>query len=322
MTLSGSVESMLLRFSMLDERGDYAKDIIKAIAEGGADVSLPVAERLGRWASIRQGESNSSLAGQLIDSGMLGRSLVGLRMLGVTGSKESVDTLLRFLDKGDLRRTSSVRGAGGDVRLDAGMKVEKVGAAEARAAMVRLAAMEGLALSGDASALPALRRVTAEYVRAGRLVNVPTGQDIEAYSITTATRLYQTSLIASLCCGDESVGGALCGQLVGNAYVASRVRSGKNAPPDVQKSVEGSLSYVLALGATSNELLRRCPVERLRPLAVAMAECQEIRVFPAACAAFGGRELPDDIRAALRSAKLPAIATLAECRKVGSPIGR
>jgi hypothetical protein len=70
------------------------------------------------------------------------------------------------------------------------------------------------------------------------------------------------------------------------------------------------LPYILAWQADLHDVLRRCPVDRLAPLAEAFAALNDIRIVPSACAAFGGRPLTPDIKAALKASKVKAVAAI------------
>lgn len=222
-----------------------------------------------------------------------------------------VDTLLRMLASGEMPKAAAGAATDGDLlaAMDDSPVVEP-GQKEAAAALARLAALKGMAAIGDPKALPVIRESIAAHQPGGRFDKIEGAKGVEAYMITTETRLYQTSLLAALACGDATTAVPLADALLGNVYVASRARSGYNSPSEAQMGAAGSLPHILAWQAELLTMLRSVPVERLAPLAEPLAAIDDIRMVPGVCAAFGGRPLTPAIKNVLKTSKVKAVAAL------------
>jgi len=288
--------------------------VIQTLAAGEADPSPKLAEFLGRREIAFPGKQANKLATTLLASGKPGKTALGLRLLGVSQSPGAVDTLQRFLASGEVTKSASEAQLGGDGLSTELMSVETPAQKEGAASLIRLAALEGLAALGNPKALPAIRNSIKASQPGGRFDKLEGDKGTEAYMITTDHRLYQTGLMAALACGDATSAAPLADALIGNVYVASRSRSGYGGPAKPEKIVEASLGYILAWQAQMHAMLRHCPVERLAPLAGALAAIDDIRIVPSACAAFGGRPLGPDIKAALKTSKVKGVTLLGDAR--------
>ncbi|MCX5658297.1 MAG: glutamine amidotransferase [Planctomycetota bacterium] len=306
-----AIEPLLLRAGKLCRDQATIESILKAIAAGDADLSPALAEFLGRRAEAFPPEQAANLASKLLASGKPAKTALGLRLLAAGRGAGAVDTLLGFLASGEVARAAKAPAADADASLAGGTSAAPPASRDAEAAMIRLAAMKGLAWLGDAKAAPALHKMIQTTEPNGRFEPVSANQGVEAYTITTATRLYQTNLLAALACGDATAAAPLADALLGNVYVASRARSGYNGPKEAKGSVEAALPYILAWEVELNSMVRACPVERLAPLAPALAGASDIRIAPSACAAFGGRILNPQLKATLQASKVKAVSALA-----------
>ena len=286
-----------------------AEMLVKAIASSGnADPPAPLAELLGRQIALALGKQGAAPAAELIASRLPGKTTMGLRLLGASHAEGAAATLARFLASGDVEKAEAV----GTMNVDDMLVMAPAGQKEGVAVMIRLAALEGLVDCGDPKALPAIQAFIENHKAKGRIENLAGEQGVEAYTISDENRLYQTALVAALAAGDANAAAPLAEVLLGNVYVATRSRSGWNGPADTAKSVEGSLAYILAWESGVHELLRRCPEGRLDPLAPPLAAINDVRIVPAACAAFGGRALLPAVKAELRKSSVKGVACLGE----------
>lgn len=309
-----AAEPLLVRMGKLCQESNTFEQVLQTLAMGEADPSPALAEFLGRRAAAFPGKQAGAVAEKLIASGKPGKTAMGLRLLGASGAAGAGDTLTRFLASGAVAKVAPDALPGTDGLSTELLSVATPGQQDAAASLIRLAALEGLVSLGDPKALPAIRKAIAASEPGGKFDRIEGDKGTEAYMITTGNRLYQTGLLAALACGDAEAGGPLADALLGNVYVASRARSGYGGPKEAEKSVEGSLGYVLAWQAQVHTMLRRGAVERLAPLAKAVAAIDDIRIVPSACAAFGGRPLTPDIKQALKTSKVKAVAAMEEPR--------
>ena len=307
-----AAEPLLGRIAKLCHDPAFYEQVIQTLAAGEADPSPALAELLGRRVIAFPGKQADKLATTLLASGKPGKTALGLRLLGVSQSAAAVDTLQRFLVSGEVTKSASAALLGGDGLSTELMSVETPAQKEGAASLIRLAALEGLAALGNPKALPAIRNAIAASQPGGRFDKLEGDKWGDAYLITQDVRLYQTGLMAALACGDATVAGPLAEALLGNVYVASRSRSGYGGPSKPEKIVEASLGYILAWQAQMHTMLRRCPVERLAPLAGPLAAIEDFRIVPSACAAFGGRPLAPEIKAALKTSKVKGVAVLGQ----------
>jgi hypothetical protein len=299
---------LLVRAAKLGCDAETAELIVKGISVSEADPSPAFAELLGRRAAVALGARGAATARALVDSGRLGKTIIGLHLLGTSGAPDTTTTLVRFLTSGRLEDTAF--DSEDDGLMTSLAPAAPPGRTQKTAALLRLAVLESLAAAGDPDALPAIREAVRASEAAGRFDKVVGDQGVETYMILDATRIYQAGLLAALACGDANAAAPLADALLGNVHVASRSRSGWNAPDEADKATEGSLPYILGWQVRMHELLRRCPVERLEPLAAPLAGMTDIRIVPAACAAFGGRPLPPAVKTALGESDVRGVACL------------
>lgn len=311
-TLSAA-EPLLCRVGKICRDADTLEQIVQAIAVCEADPSSALAEFIGRRAAAYPGPQAGRLAIALVASGSPGKTAIGLRLAGASRQAGSVDALIRHLASGAPATLADRIQARGDSLATDVISVVTPEQKEIAAALIRLAALEGLVLLGDATALPAIQKAIAESRPNGCFATLVGDRGVESYMITSDNRIYQTGLVAALACGDTSVASPLAEALLGNVYVASRARSGWNGPKKAASHVEGSLPSILAWQATLHAILRRCPVDRLESLAQAIAAIDDIRIVPSVCAAFGGRLTPA-IRTALQTSKIKGVVSVGESR--------
>ncbi len=308
-----AVEPLMVRAAKLCRDGDALLPILSALAAGATDPAPLLSDLLGRRAAETLGARGNPLAAKLLASGKPGKVAIGLRLAGAGRAPGAADTLVRALVSGEVEKTAIGGTSDGESLLAEPILAAPGGQKEAAAALIRLAALEGLAALGDPKTCPAIRTSIAANQPNGHFDKIVGDRGVEAYTIKTDTRLYQTGLLAALACGDATVAGPLADALLGNVYVASRARSGYGTPKaSPATKLEGALPYILAWQVQMHAMLRSCPVERLAPLARELAALDDIRIVPSACAAFGGRLLTPDIKAALKTSKVKGVAALGE----------
>ena len=304
-----AAEPLLRRVGKICRDPAVFEEILQAVAGSDADPPPGLAEFLGRRAAEFPGKQADRLAETLVASGKPGKTAVGLRLLGATRTAAGADRLLRLLASGKPETAAAAAAnPAGDL-----LSPEVVSAAtpkqqETDAAFIRQAALEGLARRGDPAALPAIRAAIAGSRPRGRF------DAVEAYAITADHRLHQAALVAAVACGDADAAAPLAAAILGTPHVASRARSGWNGPKESETGMEGSLPFILGWQGELHAMLRGIPVDRLVPLAAAIAAVDDIRIVPGACAAFGGRPLAPSSREAIRTSTIKGVAALAEGR--------
>jgi hypothetical protein len=250
-----------------------------------------LASALLPWVDDRCGQQVRAL----VESGEPGKTILGLILLGAARLEDAHSTLAAFLDTGAPRS----RG-GGELSLIDGdpQSVEAVMRAEQNAVKIRLAAIVGLGLSGDAASLPLLEKEAAAHAAQGRFE-----PDSEPAEITPEHQAYQNARLASLLCGDAESAGPVVDFLLANAAVISRA-----------STESGAQQAALDWQAQRLRRLAKAPDSVLPALAKRISAEPNSGVKTPAMAIFGGRELPEEVAKVLSDSSVAVVAALGKSK--------
>jgi hypothetical protein len=268
-----------------------AEFVMELIAKYSLDLPIELATAIGDAVGPSADESLAEYARTLIDSGKVGKTILGLIVLGGTRSGDARPTLEEFYASGAPRKAAGTE--------DSLLTADSLGVAafmqtREDAVQIRRAAVTGLGLLADQAAVPLLSKAVATHAAEGRYQAETTPEGIEAEH-----RDYQNALMASLFCGDAQAAGPVVDALLGNLSVISR--------SDLE--AEQRQSAV----AWQRQLYRRLtavPENVLPALAKRVAAEQNSGVTVAALAMFGGKQLAPEIATVLSASPVPAVAAL------------
>lgn len=253
----------------------------------------------------------------LIESGRPAQVMLGLRLLGLSHAGGAKAELLAAFETGRVApKKTSVDDLLDDavsrkttlVEPDVNPIATKATAEQAKA--VQLAALEGLGWLGDPATVGLLREVAR---KSPARVLAP-GEFNDTF--TDADERRETALVAALRCGDVSAAVPVVDAGMQNLYTLAAMKI-KDAGAKTKKA--DSAAQISRLTGMQEKLLtglQRLPVAVLPALAQRVAAEEDRWVVPLAFVAFGrafhdGQALPSAAGAALRQARLPAVATLA-----------
>jgi hypothetical protein len=284
-------EAVLHQTAMRCHDKPTADFLLGMIAEYPLRLPNELAGTIGQAVCPWVDESHVRHARALIDSADVGKTILGLVVLGASRAGDARSTLKEFCATGEPRKK-----AGSEFSL-ATADPGTVGAtmqANEDAEHIRRAAVMGLGRLGDRAALPVLRRAAATYAAKGRYQ-----PDAESATIESVHRNYQNALMASLLSGDAEAAGPVVDSLLGNLSVIPRIDA---------ETGDRQLATIW-----QQQLYRRLatvPDAALPALAKRIATEDDRDVTSAALAVFGGKELPPEIAAALSKSSVAAVAAL------------
>jgi hypothetical protein len=284
-------EAVLQQAAMRCHDKPTAEFLLRLVADYPLGLPSDLAGALGQAVSGWVDRSHAKLAHALLDSGDVGKTLMGLVVLGASRAEDARSTLEEFYEAGEPRERS-----GSEFSLataDPGT-VEAFMQAAREAGQIRRAAIAGLGCLGDRDALPLLRRAAANYAAKGRYQ-----PEKETAEIEPEHRNYQNALMASLLCGDDGAAGPLVDSLLGNLSVINRIDTETGDPQSAK--------------IWQQQLYRRLTAVNpgtLPALARRVAEEPSGNVTALALAAFGGKELSSEIAGVLSESSVAAVAAL------------
>ena len=286
-----------------------AEFLLNTAAGTAADLSPPLAEALQAAAWPVVGSGAEKAARELIRSGQLGKTSLGVALLGASHARDAATVLGRFYETGKPQAASkSEEGVIADLlegtrpaRVEPVLDLE--GGAHATA--IRLAALAGLGHLGTAEALPTLRKAVNALCGAG----APRPKDY-AEALTDENRLYQQAAVSALRCGDEASAAPVVDAVLENIYVLARARGEEHKAKDRPLKSQSLIGEEVAWQRELYRQLATVP-DSVRPaLARRIAAEQDRRVTALALAVFGGRPLSADLASILKTSPVPAVATL------------
>lgn len=268
-----------------------AEFVMQLIAKYPLDLPNELATDIGDAVAPSADESLADFAQTLIDSGEVGKTILGLIVLGGTRSGDARTTLEDFYTSGAPRKTTGTEdslASADPLSVSAFMQTAE------DAVQIRRAAVTGLGLLRDQAAVPVLAKAVATHAAEGRYQDETTPDGIESEH-----RDYQNALMASLFCGDAEAAGPVVDCLLGNLSVISQ----SDIEPEQRQSAV----------AWQRQLYRRLttvPESVLPALAKRIAAEQNSSVTVAALAVFGGKQLSPQIATVLGESSVPAVAAL------------
>lgn len=251
------------------------------------------------------------VAEALLKSGMPYKTALGACLLGAAKAPGAEELLAPLVAKGEpVGAPKDDLGGGADLDkgADAGMgggKLVLPAEQQQRQVMIKLNALAGLGLMGDARALPSLRDAVKRHAAGA--------PKPKAYVdvLTDDNRLYQQAVLAALCCGDEGAVGSVVDGLLENIYTIARARNEGNKTKDRLKKVHETLPAQLAWRQTLYAQLPTVPDSVLPAVARRLAAEKDRRIAEIALPLLAGRQLSPEVAAILKASPIPAVAALA-----------
>lgn len=287
----GQFEAALQQAAMRCHDKPTAEFVLGLIANCPLGIPNELGSTLGQTLAPWVDKNCAAHARALIHSGDVGKTILGLIVLGATRSDDAKATLQEFFETGAPRKR------GGE---ELSLAVADPGTVEAYmktqedAAQIRRAAVMGLGLLGDSAVLPVLQRATAAYAAEGSFK-----PDAEIETIEREHFDYQNALVAALLCGDAEAAEPVVDVLLRNLSVVSRTEteeSGRRAAKAWQQQLYRRLTEV--------------PDSVLPALAKKIAAENSSNVTAVALAVFGGKSLPPEIATVLGESSVAAVAEL------------
>ena len=272
-----------------------ASFLLELLANYPLGLSNELCSELGQALSPWVDEASAVHAHALIDSGDVGKTILGLIVLGGTRSDDARSTLEKFY------ATGSPRERGSEEFSLAAADPGTVGAfmqTRDDAAQIRRAAVMGLGILGDDAVLPILHRALAAYAVEGSFE-----PDTEIETIEPEHCDYQNAQLASLLCGDAEAADPVVDFLLRNTSVMSRTETeetGRRAAQVWQQQLYRRLPQV--------------PDGVLPALAERIAAENSRNVTAVALAIFGGKKLSPEIAAMLSESSVAPVAELGKCQ--------
>ncbi len=275
------------------------------------DIPLNAATAIGRNAWMHTYARLAGPARKLIASGQLGKTILGLYLLGASRKPGTEKTLARFWTTGAVTE----RNDPDDDDLDLGddddmgvpkMKVVTPQRATAAKYNIQLAALSGLGNMRTKEAASALRNALKTLRGPGRVLP-------EKYPelLTDENRLYQQCLVSLLRCGDAAAAKALVRELMENVYVMARARMEKNKVKERIQAAHAQVSSNISWQQHLYLQLNSSSETALPALARAIAAVQDRRVAPLALAVLADRKISTHVRKELAKSPVPGVAALA-----------
>lgn len=271
-----------------------AEFLLATLAEYPPDLPGELASQLGQAIAPWADASCAGSARTLIDSGQVGKTILGLIVLGAAAD-DAGSTLTAFYEHG---APHGQEGSGISLARGDSQGVGAVMTAQENARRIRRAAVIGLGMLGDPAALPLLKKAVRTHSEKGRY---PTGSDRLPEAIEPEHQDYQDALLSTLLCGDAEAAGPVVDFLLVNVAIATRT-------PDEDKP-----SPRPAAMAWQMQLYRRltaAPDSVLPALAERIAAEQNSSITAIAIAALGGRSLPTEVARALSASPVAAVAEI------------
>jgi len=300
-------QEIVLRFTRQCADKVAAGALLDALLALSGDISQDLSDTIYAQILPYTDTAFAAAAKALTQSGRTHKTMLGLRLLGLTKAAGAQNALLDALKRGVVE----VEGAEEDEqdREAAGTDPEY------RAYVYRLAALEGLGNLGDVTALPALREAITQYAK-GRLRR----EDFSG-TITPIAELYQAALVAALRCGDAGAAAPTVDMLLQNRFTLVNMMfgatsDGKGPAAAAQRAkAQHAFARLQARQALAYLRLSGLPAAVMPALAKRLAAEDDPWVTPIAFAAFGkgfnAGPLPKDALELLKSSKVPAVADLA-----------
>lgn len=287
----GDYEAVLHQAGMRCHDKPTAEFVLGLIADCPLGIPSELGSTLGQTLAPWVDKSSADSAQTQLKSGDVGKTILGLIVLGATRSDDAKSTLEEFFETGTPRKK------GGE---ELSLAVADPGTVEAYmqtqedAAQIRRAAVMGLGLLADDAVLPVLQRTTATYAVEGSFK-----PDTEIETIEREHFDYQNALIALLLCGDVDAAEPVVDVLLKNLSVVSRTEteeSGRRAAKAWQQQLYRRLTAV--------------PDSVLLALAKKIAAENSRNITAAAMAIFGGKELSPEIANMLSESSVAPVAEL------------
>jgi hypothetical protein len=283
--------------------------LLQSVVSLSGDIAPEFVQTFDRTAFPAVTAEHAAPARHLLESGCAYKTALGLRILGASRTADAAATLAAFHASGKPAPRQAGEGLDtADLRMREGLV--DAGEEQRRETAIRLAALAGLGHLGSAEAGAALAQARPRHA-AGRL-------DPKAYEdrLAPANLLHQQAAVSALRCGDPAVAGEVVELLLENVYLIARARTEANKPKDRLARVHEAIGWELAWQQDLYRQLQAAPESVLPALAQALAAAADRRVTLIALAAFAGRDLPEDARAALRQSPHEPLRLLAESGRV------
>ena len=268
-----------------------ASFLLDLLANYPLGLSNELCSELGQAIAPWVDEDSAVHARALIDSGDVGKTILGLIVLGGIRSDDARSTLEEFYGTGSPRERGSEEfslAVADPGTVGAYMQTQE------DAARIRRAAVMGLGILGNDAALPVLDRATAAYAVEGSFE-----PDAEIETIEPEHCDYQNALLASLLCGDAEAAEPVVDFLLKNISVVSRTETeetGRRAAQVWQEQLCRRLTAV--------------PDSVLPALAKKIAAENSRNVTAVALAVFGGKNLAPEIATVLGESSVATVAEL------------
>jgi len=286
----GEFEAMLRQAAMRCHDKPTAEFVLGLIADCPLGLPNELGSTLGQALAPWVDETSASHVRALIDSGDVGKTMLGLTVLGATGSDGVRATLEEFLATGAPRKRDGAEfslGVADPGTVSAYMQTKE------DAVQIRRAAVMGLGILGDQAALPVLDRATAASAPEGSF-----DPDAQIVALESEHCDYQNALLASLLCGDADAAEPVVDFLLTNLSVVSRTET------------EETRRFAKAWQQQVYRRLTTVPDSVLPALAKRIGTESSRNVTAAALAIFGGRDLSAEIATVLGESSVAPVAAL------------
>ena len=288
--------------------------LVQLLASSQGD--LPAAQIPSLAAAIRlyAGPKWAAQAKTLVDSGLQGKTAIGLRLLGAAGGPDALKTLTWFSTNAKVRGAGAALNAAGqdakadDMALPAPSGGSGTDSGVVDPMVIRLGALEGLGLLGSPDAVTLLRQALVT-LQDGK---VSSSKDLTIDMLQPKHKLYEEALMAAVRCGHPDAVDPLFEAMLGNMNIVVRAKMELNKTDKNLKRAENAIGEAIDWEREMEERLLSLPEPAQLLVARKVGASLDRRVIRIASAAFAGKMLSAELKAELIKSRFPAVVDLAK----------